>query len=52
MESSLKLNWLPISNFLYNRAIILPQRRGDREDKELLPYSILEIIRPREVRKF
>jgi hypothetical protein len=39
-----------MSNFLYNRAIILPQYRGGREDEELLPYSILEIIRPREVR--
>ena len=41
-----------MSNFLYNRAVILPQYRGDREDKELLPYSILEIIRYREVYKF
>jgi hypothetical protein len=35
-----KLDRLPISNFLYNRAILLPQRGGDREDKELLPCSI------------
>jgi hypothetical protein len=34
-----------------NRATISPQRRDDREDKELLPYSILGIIRPREVYK-
>jgi hypothetical protein len=40
-----------MSNFLYNRAIILPRYRGDREDKELLPCSILEIIRRREVYK-
>ena len=40
-----------MSNFLYNRAIILPQYKGNREDKELLFYSILEIIRRREVYK-
>ena len=40
-----------ISNFLYNKATILPQRGGDREDKELLPRSILEIIRRKEVCK-
>ena len=39
-------------NFLWNRAMISPQRRGDREDKELLARSILEIIRLKEVRKF
>ena len=31
---------------------MLPQYGGDREDKELLPYSILEIIKPKEVYKF
>ena len=40
-----------MSNFMYSKATILTQRRGDREDKELLPRSILEIIRPREVCK-
>jgi len=40
-----------MSNFLYNKAIILPQHRGDREDQELLHCSILEIIKCREVYK-
>ena len=35
-----------------SRATISLQRGGDREDKELLPRSILEIIRLREVYKF
>ena len=50
-EIAIKTDRLPISNFLYNRAIILPQYRGDREEKGLLASSILEIIRYKEVYK-
>ena len=50
-EIAIKTDRLPISNFLYNRATILPQYRGDREEKGLLARSILEIIRRREVYK-
>ncbi len=50
-EIAIKTDQLPISNFLYNRATIPPQYRGDREEKGNLARSILEIIRRREVYK-
>ena len=40
-----------MSNFSYNKAIILPQYRGNKEDKKFLLYSIFEIIKSREVYK-